>query len=65
MASPPRDGDGDDLLVGELADLAGTARTNVGYATERRKNVLQAFDRGAIAAGHDGERTGGRAYHAA
>ena len=59
IASATRtDGDGDDLLVGELADLAGTARADMGDAAKGGKDVREAGDDVGVAAGHDRQAAG-------
>src|SRR3546814_5987469 len=59
------DGDGDDLLVGELADLACAARADMGDAPECCESVLEFLDISLVAAGHDRQRTRGCACGAA
>src|SRR5690606_7261042 len=52
------DGDGHDLLVGELADLPGTAWADIGDAPECGKDLLEFLDISRVAAGHDRQRSG-------
>jgi hypothetical protein len=59
------DRDADDHLVGQLGELAGTMRPDLGGAAQRRKDRRGAREIGRVAARHDGQRTLFSPYRAA